>query len=68
MFIGRFGVGFGATRAAPGKSLGTLFLAALIAMLAGQAPARQRIAFARAFPNPGQETQVWILRMSLAGC
>lgn len=31
-----------------------VILAALIAILTGQAPARQRIAFARAFPNPGQ--------------
>lgn len=31
-----------------------VILVALIAMLTGQAPARQRIAFARAFPNPGQ--------------
>jgi Tol biopolymer transport system component len=32
----------------------SVILAALIAMLTSQAPTRQRIAFARAFPNPGQ--------------
>jgi len=72
MFVGHFGIGFGAKAVAPRVSLGTLFFAAQFVdllwptlLLLGVERARHRVGPSRAVP--GKATAVSIITYSVTG-